>query len=181
MHADYVLLAILLLGRATQLAQILGKHLVAIEKSSTAMEAKDIAVDNNMIPNHISSMARTLTNQQKRDGLVWSLEVMAVINSWATSLTFEMLRIIASSVKDIDTRLEIVEGKTLSRDTLPSQVNNLEASMNDLITAPESIQTLATDWIAWTDMSKPSSRPEWRQQTALHQNRLTSSQHNWMP
>ena len=69
---------------------------------------------------------------------------MAVINSWGTSLTFEMLKIIASSVKDIDTRLKTVEGKTQSRDTLPNQVNNLESSMNDLITAPQSIQTLAT-------------------------------------
>ena len=108
------------------------------------MEAKGITVDNNVISDHISNMARTLTNQQKRDGLVWSLEFMAVINSWGTSLTFEMLRIIASSVKDIDTRLKTVEGKTQSRDTLPNRVNNLESSMNDLITAPQSIETLAT-------------------------------------
>ena len=103
----------------TRLAQILGQHLVVIEKTATTMEAQGLTIDNTTISVHIGDMAKTLSKQQKRNGLVWSIEVMTVVNSWTTSLTFEMLRIIASSVRDIDTRLKIVEEKTLSRDPLP--------------------------------------------------------------
>ena len=79
------------------------------------MEAKGITVDNNEIPDNINSMARTLTDQQKKEGLVWSIEVMALINRWSTSLIFEMLINIAILMKDIDTRLRTVE-KNPSRD-----------------------------------------------------------------
>ena len=79
-HATMQIICIRNAPPATRLAEILDKHLETTERFSTAMNARGITVDNNRIPDDINSMARTLSDRPKKEGLIWSIEVMALIH-----------------------------------------------------------------------------------------------------